>query len=59
MAVLHAPRLWGTKPIKATGTVKALAVGERVFAETGATPDLKRVLRLSIENDRRIARLKP
>ncbi|MCD2324998.1 hypothetical protein LQ953_13320 [Sphingomonas sp. IC-56] len=58
MAVLHAPRLWGPKPINAKSTATALAAGKKVFAKTGVTPDLKRILRLSIENDRRIGRLK-
>ncbi len=58
MAVLQTPRLLGVKPIKSRGTIKALAVGDAVFAKTGVTPDLKRVLRLSIDNDRRIDRFK-
>lgn len=58
MAILHAPRLWGIKPISAKGTAKALAAGDRVFAKTGVTPDLKRVLKLSIDNDRLTGRLK-
>lgn len=59
MAVLHAPRLWGAKPISGKSTASALIAGDQVFAKTGVTPDLKRILKMSLDNDRRTGRLKP
>ncbi|MFN4095293.1 MAG: hypothetical protein ACK4GG_00810 [Sphingomonas sp.] len=56
MASLNPPRfgLFGPKPINAKGTAKAFAAGDRVFKRTGVPDNLKRIVQLSLVNDKKI-----
>lgn len=55
MALLNPPRfgLLSPKPINAKGTARAFAAGDRAFKQTGVTPNLKRVVKLSLVNDKK------
>jgi hypothetical protein len=54
---LTRPTLWGLlkpKPVDAKGTAAAFAAGDRVFKKTGgATPALKQIVKLSLDNDKK------
>jgi len=50
-------KLFANKPAgpSVNGTMAAFAIGERVFQRDGVNPHMVRAVKLSIENDRKIA----